>query len=113
MLGKIGTKIAMRKAGFSGFSVPTLPTFDPASTALTNPFANIKVPKVLESWQTPPPAPIDVAPEPVIGAKAPDTTRLRIPGPDRRQTVVVFLRHCGCPCRLPDPSIKAVPKEAN
>ncbi|OJD40221.1 alkyl hydroperoxide reductase subunit c thiol specific antioxidant protein [Diplodia corticola] len=58
---------------------------------------------------------------PAIGAKAPSSERLPIPGADGRPVVVTFLRHCGCPfaektyrnfhqtaCRNPDIRFVAV-----
>ncbi|KAF4984379.1 hypothetical protein FZEAL_423 [Fusarium zealandicum] len=47
----------------------------------------------LESWKTP--VAKDVAPRVEIGAKAPSSTELHLP--DGKPTLVVFLRHCGCP----------------
>ncbi|PNY24245.1 Uncharacterized protein TCAP_05818 [Tolypocladium capitatum] len=46
----------------------------------------------LESLRTP--AAKDAAPTPKVGSKAPSTWRL--PLPDGRKTLVLFLRHCGC-----------------
>jgi hypothetical protein len=34
----------------------------------------------------------------VLGTRAPDTNKLRLPVLDGRPSIVVFLRHCGCPC---------------
>lgn len=50
----------------------------------------------IESLKTP--AVKDVAPAPKVGSPAPSTAQ--IPLPDGRKTLVVFLRHCGCPCKL-------------
>ncbi|KAL3959083.1 hypothetical protein ACCO45_007245 [Purpureocillium lilacinum] len=47
----------------------------------------------IESLKTP--AVKDVAPAPKVGSPAPSTAQ--IPLPDGRKTLVVFLRHCGCP----------------
>ncbi|KAF2084182.1 hypothetical protein K490DRAFT_7521, partial [Saccharata proteae CBS 121410] len=48
-----------------------------------------------KSWLSPPA--LDTNPIPELGAKAPPTDRLGIPGDDGRPTIVTFLRHCGCP----------------
>lgn len=40
-----------------------------------------------------------VTPAPKIGDKAPTSTK--IPLSDGKPTVILFLRHCGCPCKLP------------
>jgi hypothetical protein len=34
----------------------------------------------------------------VLGTRAPASNKLRLPALDGRPSVVVFLRHCGCPC---------------
>ncbi len=39
----------------------------------------------------------EVAEVPKVGAAAPSSDK--IPLPDGKPTVVVFLRHCGCPCK--------------
>lgn len=40
----------------------------------------------------------EVAEVPKIGAAAPSSDKL--PLPDGKPTVIVFLRHCGCPCKF-------------
>jgi hypothetical protein len=54
----------------------------------------------LISWQTPPPPPVEVAATPILGTRAPTSSKLRLPIGDGRSTIVIFLRHCGCPCKL-------------
>lgn len=119
MLGKLSTKIALHKAGLGSlnFSAPTFPSNSTTTSTnsngkgigeeqatgdwtTTNPFAKITVPKALAPWTTPPPAPIDVAPAPAIGGRAPDCKELRMPYGGGKGVVVVFLRCCGCPCEL-------------
>lgn len=39
----------------------------------------------------------NVAAEPKVGAQAPTAPELSLP--DGRKTIVLFLRHCGCPCK--------------
>lgn len=51
----------------------------------------------------------DVAASPTVGAKAPSTTKL--PLPDGKKTLILFLRHCGCPCKT-SPQ-KAFPRRMN
>ncbi|KAI5460066.1 hypothetical protein BGZ63DRAFT_360527 [Mariannaea sp. PMI_226] len=46
-----------------------------------------------ETWKAPPAK--EVAPLPTVGSKAPSS--LQLPLPDGRPTLIVFLRHCGCP----------------
>ncbi|KAH6890310.1 hypothetical protein B0T10DRAFT_485523 [Thelonectria olida] len=46
-----------------------------------------------ETWKSPPAK--DVAPIPKVGARAPSSLKLILP--NGRPTLVVFLRHCGCP----------------
>lgn len=74
---------------------------DPNATSpfanVSNPFANLTVPNALKSWATPPPPPIEIAPAPELGTRAPESNKLRLPALDGRPSVVVFLRHCGCP----------------
>ena len=52
--------------------------------------------KEFESWKTPEAK--EVTPAPKVGTKAPSSDKLLLP--DGRLTLVVFLRHCGCPCEL-------------
>lgn len=35
---------------------------------------------------------------PVVGGKAPSADKLRLP--NGKDTLIVFLRHCGCPCEF-------------
>jgi len=108
MFAKLTTKIALRKAGIPSNAL-SMPEFqgskDPNASPfanVSNPFANLSVPNVLKSWATPPPPPIEIAPVPVLSTRAPETNRLRLPVLDGRPSVVVFLRHCGCPCMSPE-----------
>lgn len=50
----------------------------------------------LASWKNIPQK--DVQPVPEEGTKAP--TSPQIPLPNGKRTLIVFLRHCGCPCKL-------------
>lgn len=54
--------------------------------------------KEMASMQTPDPK--EVAKIPEVGSKAPFSNQL--PLSDGRPTLLVFLRHCGCPCELND-----------
>lgn len=49
----------------------------------------------LESWKTP--AARDVADAPKPGDAAPQHPNLQLP--KDKPTIIVFLRHCGCPCK--------------
>ncbi|KAF7879557.1 hypothetical protein EAF04_000752 [Stromatinia cepivora] len=49
----------------------------------------------LHSWL--PPSPIDVQSPPEINSKAPSSSKLPFPNPNRKSTIITFLRHCGCP----------------
>ncbi|KAM0190964.1 hypothetical protein ACHAPI_009188 [Fusarium lateritium] len=49
--------------------------------------------KELDSWKTP--AAKEVGPTVEVGSKAPWSQQLRLP--DGKPTLLVFLRHCGCP----------------
>ncbi|KAF5019776.1 hypothetical protein F66182_8213 [Fusarium sp. NRRL 66182] len=62
-------------------------------TAHADAAANAGFWQELESWKTP--AAKEVAPPVEVGSKAPWSQYLRLP--DGRPTIVVFLRHCGCP----------------
>lgn len=53
------------------------------------------VSKELKTFQTPPSKP--VAEVPAVDHAAPVSDRIPFPHP--KPTVVVFLRHCGCPCK--------------
>ena len=111
MLAKLTTKIALRKAGIpsSGLAMPDVSALtgsggrDGTGGALStfaNPFANLQVPVALKSWQNPMPPPVEVAPPPLIDTRAPTCPKLALPVANgtRRPCIVVFLRHCGCPC---------------
>jgi hypothetical protein len=106
MFSRLTTKIALRKAGIPSnaldYSTYETKSSNPkdqnAALPFANPFANLEVPKSWKSWATPPPPPLEVAAPPELGTKAPTSAKLRLPVGGGRSTVVVFLRHCGCPC---------------
>jgi len=64
---------------------------------MATPTADLRsaVTRELQSFKTPPQK--DVAPVPKIGDKAPVSEKLSLP--HDKPTVIVFLRHCGCPCK--------------
>ncbi|PBP26613.1 hypothetical protein BUE80_DR002434 [Diplocarpon rosae] len=105
MFAKLTTKIALRKAGIpsNALSIPNYPANannskdGNAALPFANPFKDMQVPKALKSWQTPLPPPVEVASTPIVGATAPSSGLFRLPAEDGRSTVVVFLRHTGCP----------------
>jgi hypothetical protein len=108
MFSKLTTKLALRKAGISSKDL-SFPDYESKSgskdpnaqdSPFANPFANLTLPKSLISWQTPPPPPVEVAATPILGTRAPTSSKLRLPIGDGRSTIVIFLRHCGCPCKL-------------
>ncbi|KAF4989164.1 hypothetical protein FGRMN_9307 [Fusarium graminum] len=63
------------------------------ATADTDTNANAGFWKELDSWKTP--AAKEVGPTVEVGDKAPWSQQLRLP--DGKPTLLVFLRHCGCP----------------
>lgn len=109
MFSKLTTRLALHKAGIPSntFSARTLesnpskakdPDQQNELIPFPNPLAKFSVPKSWQSWATPPPPPVEVGVPPAIGTRAPSSMKLRFPSGDGRPTVVVFLRHCGCPC---------------
>lgn len=52
--------------------------------------------KELQSFKTPPPK--QVAPLPKEGDLAPRHEKLILP--EDKPAIIIFLRHCGCPCKL-------------
>ncbi|KAL9108597.1 MAG: hypothetical protein Q9227_006683 [Pyrenula ochraceoflavens] len=71
-----------------------------SQSSYSNPFSSLTLtlPKSLSSWQTPTPPPIPIAPSPLLGKRAPiSSEKLRMPSPDGRPTIILFLRHVGCP----------------
>ncbi|KAH9900552.1 hypothetical protein F4778DRAFT_739449 [Xylariomycetidae sp. FL2044] len=46
-----------------------------------------------ESFKTPPAK--EMSPVPIVGSKAPENDNLKLPSD--KPTIIVFLRHCGCP----------------
>lgn len=117
MFSKLGTKIALHRAGLGNVSLPSFPKSnegnytsrngskegggdDAAGGGFSNPFANVQwgVPKALQSWQTPAPPPNPVREPPQVGDKAQSNVKLKFPAIDGRPCVVLFLRFCGCPC---------------
>jgi len=110
-LNKIGTKIALQRAGLGNLSLPKDNPFAGGNTkgaqegggdnGFTNPFANMQwPPKAFSSWQAPPPAQTPVREPPIIGERAQTHPKLKFPAVDNRPVVVLFLRYCGCPCEL-------------
>ena len=111
MLSKIGTKIALQRAGLGNLSLPKDP-FGGGSSAksgpdagasnagFSNPFANVQwgVPKAFASWTTPPAPSTPVREPPIIGERAQTSAKLKFPALDGRACVILFLRYCGCPC---------------
>lgn len=51
--------------------------------------------KELESFKTPPAK--ELSPVPQVGSIAPSPDKL--PLPRKTPVIIVFLRHCGCPCK--------------
>lgn len=123
MFAKLTTKIALKKAGIpTSFSVPTFaaassPEQDATRSAtahkkgssednillpFSNPFSNVNIPKVWNTWATPPPPPIEVASgRPSVGSNVlqlGSETRTKLGLGDGRECLVIFLRWCGCPC---------------
>jgi hypothetical protein len=108
-LNKLGTKIALQRAGLGGISLPKDNPFagNPKGAqeggsdgaGIANPFANMTwPPKAFSSWQAPPP-PTAVREPPIIGERAQTSPKLPFPSVDGRPVVVLFLRYCGCPCK--------------
>ncbi|KAI9047075.1 hypothetical protein LZ554_009148 [Drepanopeziza brunnea f. sp. 'monogermtubi'] len=100
--------ISLRKAGIpsNALSIPDFSTNsgnskdgnnNNAALPFANPFKDMQVPNALKSWQTPPPPAVEVASSPLLEAKAPECGLVRLQAGDGRPTIVVFLRHTGCP----------------
>jgi hypothetical protein len=109
-LNKIGTKIALQRAGLGNLSLPKDNPFGGGNAkgaqegggdgGFANPFANMQwPPKALSSWQAPPPPKTTVREAPKAGARAQSHPKLGFPAVDGRPVVVLFLRYCGCPCK--------------
>jgi hypothetical protein len=107
-LNKIGTKIALQRAGLGNLSLPKDNPFagnakgtqeGGGDGGFANPFANVQwPPKAFSSWQAPPQQ-TPVRDAPIIGEKAQSNPKLQFPTVDGRPVVVLFLRYCGCPCK--------------
>ncbi|OAK99002.1 hypothetical protein IQ06DRAFT_252898 [Phaeosphaeriaceae sp. SRC1lsM3a] len=106
-LNKIGTKIALQRAGLGNLSLPKENPFAASGTAknsqeggdggFANPFANMQwPPKAFSSWQAPP-VQAPVRDPPIIGEKVQSNPKMQFPTVDGRPVVVLFLRYCGCP----------------
>ena len=109
-LNKLTTKIALQRAGLGNISLPkdnpfaAAPAKDPnnpsSDAGFANPFANVSwPPKAFSSWQAPPPQ-TPVRDAPIIGEKVQGSAKLPFPTVDGRPVVLLFLRYCGCPCKL-------------
>ncbi|KAH8730980.1 hypothetical protein GQ44DRAFT_767552 [Phaeosphaeriaceae sp. PMI808] len=113
-LNKIGTKIALQKAGLGNLSLPKDNPFAGGNTntntntkngqngsgdgGFANPFANMQwPPKAFSSWQAPPQPQTAIRDPPIIGERAQSNPKLKFPAVDGRPVVVLFLRYCGCP----------------
>jgi hypothetical protein len=106
-LNKIGTKIALQRAGLGNLSLPKDNPFAAApkngqegsGEGFANPFTNMQwPPKAFSSWQAPAPQ-TPVSEPPIIGERARTDPKLSFPTTDGRPVVVMFLRYCGCPCK--------------
>ncbi|KAH7414499.1 hypothetical protein DE146DRAFT_627531 [Phaeosphaeria sp. MPI-PUGE-AT-0046c] len=107
-LNKIGTKIALQRAGLGNLSLPKDNPFAARGDAkngqegggdggFANPFANMQwPPKAFSSWQAPP-VQTPVRDPPIIGEKVQSNPKIQFPTVDGRPVVVLFLRYCGCP----------------
>ncbi|PVH94248.1 hypothetical protein DM02DRAFT_618767 [Periconia macrospinosa] len=49
----------------------------------------------LSSWQSP--SHLNIKDVPNVGSQAPSSSKLIVPAPDGKPTILCFLRHCGCP----------------
>lgn len=103
MLSKLGTKIALQRAGLGGVSLPSMPKNDGkpgegSGFEFSNPFANVQWGKAFSSWQSPETS-YPIADPPTIGVRAASNSKLRFPTADNRPVVILFLRFCGCPCK--------------
>ncbi|KAF1968662.1 hypothetical protein BU23DRAFT_655672 [Bimuria novae-zelandiae CBS 107.79] len=100
MLSKLGTKIALQRAGLGNVSLPSLPKNEKegggAGFEFSNPFANVQWGKAFSSWQASAPQ-FPIADPPTVGVRAASSPKLRFPTADRRPVVILFLRFCGCP----------------
>ncbi|KAL1599777.1 hypothetical protein SLS60_007581 [Paraconiothyrium brasiliense] len=102
MFSKLGTKIALHRAGLGNVSLPSLPKNESkggeggSGYEFSNPFANVQWGKAFSSWQAPAEG-YPVADPPTIGIRAPSNSKLRFPPIDGRPCVILFLRFCGCP----------------
>ncbi|KAF2794899.1 hypothetical protein K505DRAFT_324451 [Melanomma pulvis-pyrius CBS 109.77] len=105
MFSKLGTKIALQRAGLGDVKLPSFPKSESKnadgspSEGFANPFANVQwgMPKAFSSWQAPPTPATTVREPPKIGDRAQSNVKLKFPAIDGRPCVVVFLRYCGCP----------------
>jgi len=106
MLSKLGTKIALHKAGLGDVKLPTFPKSEGngkdgnAGAGFQNPFANVQwgAPKAFASWKAPPAPSATIREPPAIGDRAQSNVKLKFPAIDGRPCIVLFLRYCGCPC---------------
>ncbi|KAH7388702.1 hypothetical protein BKA66DRAFT_511078 [Pyrenochaeta sp. MPI-SDFR-AT-0127] len=111
MFNKLGTKIALQRAGLGNLSLPKTdglfaggntkgtPDGEAGNGGFANPFANVQwgVPKAFASWTTPPAPQTPVREPPIIGERAQTNAKLKFPALDGRPCVILFLRFCGCP----------------
>jgi hypothetical protein len=114
MFSKLGTKIALQRAGLGGISLPKTDNLfggggnakgvdgEAGANGFQNPFANVQwgVPKALASWSTPAAPQNAVLDPPVAGDRAQTNPKLKFPAIDGRPCVIFFLRFCGCPCKF-------------
>ncbi|KAJ4367405.1 hypothetical protein N0V83_006987 [Neocucurbitaria cava] len=110
MFNKLGTKIALQRAGLGNITLPSLPKENPfaggnakggqdgeagGNGGFANPFANVQwgVPKAFASWSTPPPPQTTVKDPPLIGERAQTSPKLKFPAVDGRPfTEKLFLQ---------------------
>ena len=93
-LGSLGL-LRSRASTVSGVKAVVLPGAILAAIFTLLRFMSLR--QELISWLYLPRLEVSSVPQP--GDKAPSTAQLALPCGDGRPAVIVFLRHCGCPCK--------------
>lgn len=65
----------------------------------TSKTASMTLQQELSSWNPFQKSQHEVKSVPEVGSVAPSTPQIKLPRNDKKSTIIVFLRHCGCPCK--------------
>lgn len=78
--------------------IPFKESFSVSYVATRLRLPNMTLQQELSSWNPFQKSQHEVKAVPEVGSPAPSTVDFKLPRNDQKPTIIVFLRHCGCPC---------------